>query len=560
MGGPNPNVVVIREDMKDALCRLDVTGDIAKAKRGDDIGDLVCDGEVIADLVASDGGKGCLKTNDQRECDQFSLSELRDGSYLVVRSERNGIRARLFGDLSAYKESLRGREVGVKFESGYGIGGAGWVDRDPVGLLGGGGRLRLVRRDGPSGESVDVIDLPKLNSLKSLQVIPQQKTLTFPKALEYVGVFTLDTSSMFERGKASLTEEGKKQLNNVAENVYNAAKGKIYVVDILGSADSVGTRKKNLMLSRQRAEAVAEYLRGALDKKSGLKVVIRYIGIGEEKPYVYLRTGDGWKKAPREIALTDGGWSPGHLWDVSGVKGEPEKSGAYYKKGNADGDKLTKVGRYKDADYMLFKVEDSWYLEPLAQNRSVYVSIRPVYRFEGFKKEDGSQKILLGLEESELPSPMEGEGLESPYSEEKPLPGDGVGTAYYIPITGVGVGDIHMGEGKGPNYQKLIDGLAKKAIQGNYRKVLVHLNLPDASEENVKGIMQFISSRFDIKMRDKIGFYLSKEGGKEPSITILGLNDLGKSSPTSCNYLKFWYQELGKKGDGEPVCEGSAGE
>ena len=119
-----------------------------------------------------------------------------------------------------------------------------------------------------------------------------------------------------------------------------------------------------------------------------------------------------------------------------------------------------------------------------------------------------------------------------------------------------------MGEREGPKYQKLIDGVARKAIQGDQKvKVLVHLNLPGASEDDVKGIMQFISSRFDIKMRDKIGFYLSKEGGKEPSITILGLKrpfDLDKYSPASCNYLKFWYQELGKKGDGEPVCEGES--
>jgi outer membrane protein OmpA-like peptidoglycan-associated protein len=81
----------------------------------------------------------------------------------------------------------------------------------------------------------------------------------------------------FQRGSSRLTEDAKSALDSVADAILDYAKP---AVEIAGHTDSVGDAFTNLELSKQRADAVREYLIA----RSVPAARIRAIGYGETKP------------------------------------------------------------------------------------------------------------------------------------------------------------------------------------------------------------------------------------------------------------------------------------
>jgi outer membrane protein OmpA-like peptidoglycan-associated protein len=75
---------------------------------------------------------------------------------------------------------------------------------------------------------------------------------------------------------ALLSSEAKQQLDDLAAK---ATKAKGYVIEIAGHTDSTGSEAKNFRLSRQRAEAVVQYL--AVNHKIPLRRFITPMGYGK---------------------------------------------------------------------------------------------------------------------------------------------------------------------------------------------------------------------------------------------------------------------------------------
>lgn len=80
----------------------------------------------------------------------------------------------------------------------------------------------------------------------------------------------------FRVNSAVLSPEAKRQLDDIAEKAL-AAKG--YMIEIAGHTDSTGSEAKNMRLSRQRAEAVVEYL--AVNHKIPARRFITPMGYGK---------------------------------------------------------------------------------------------------------------------------------------------------------------------------------------------------------------------------------------------------------------------------------------
>jgi outer membrane protein OmpA-like peptidoglycan-associated protein len=80
----------------------------------------------------------------------------------------------------------------------------------------------------------------------------------------------------FRVNSAVLMPEAKHQLDDLAVKAINA---KAYVIEISGHTDSTGSAAKNFQLSRQRAEAVVQYL--AVNHKIPLRRFITPMGYGK---------------------------------------------------------------------------------------------------------------------------------------------------------------------------------------------------------------------------------------------------------------------------------------
>lgn len=66
-----------------------------------------------------------------------------------------------------------------------------------------------------------------------------------------------DVNVLFGFNKAVLTKEGKKQLDDLGNQIANA---RGYLLEITGGADAIGSAEYNYELSQRRAQAVVEYL------------------------------------------------------------------------------------------------------------------------------------------------------------------------------------------------------------------------------------------------------------------------------------------------------------
>ncbi|MFC6017695.1 OmpA family protein [Plantactinospora solaniradicis] len=83
---------------------------------------------------------------------------------------------------------------------------------------------------------------------------------------------------LFAFGKADLSPAARDRLAQVAERLRVQARG---TVRIDGHTDAIGSDAANLALSRRRAEAVRDVLRGAL---SGTSLAFEVTGFGESRP------------------------------------------------------------------------------------------------------------------------------------------------------------------------------------------------------------------------------------------------------------------------------------
>ena len=104
---------------------------------------------------------------------------------------------------------------------------------------------------------------------------------------------SLDLSSIrFERGSTQLTEDARAVLDQVAVVL---AKYERQIIEIAGHTDSSGDAFRNLELSKQRADAVREYL---IEQNIPAKR-LRSIGYGETKPIGDNATAEGRAKNRR---------------------------------------------------------------------------------------------------------------------------------------------------------------------------------------------------------------------------------------------------------------------
>jgi OmpA-OmpF porin, OOP family len=87
-----------------------------------------------------------------------------------------------------------------------------------------------------------------------------------------------DTTIPFAFNKHTLTAKDKEQLDALAANI---AKNKRFFIAVEGFTDRTGSKQYNEALSRERADAVTEYLVAKFD----IPIYrIHMIGLGEEKP------------------------------------------------------------------------------------------------------------------------------------------------------------------------------------------------------------------------------------------------------------------------------------
>ena len=92
----------------------------------------------------------------------------------------------------------------------------------------------------------------------------------------------------FKVNSAVLTPEAKQQLDDFAEKAL-AAKG--FMIEVSGHTDSTGGEAKNMRLSRERAEAVVEYL--AVNHKIPARRFITPLGYGKTEAVADNSTASG---------------------------------------------------------------------------------------------------------------------------------------------------------------------------------------------------------------------------------------------------------------------------
>lgn len=102
-----------------------------------------------------------------------------------------------------------------------------------------------------------------------------------------------NTTVLFKSGEMRLTASGRRQLKAVADYVQNDPG--INLISIEGFSDNIGTRGENYQLSRERAEAVLEYL--LRQKVPEDKITFDYYG--EHKPVASNRSSKGRAKNRR---------------------------------------------------------------------------------------------------------------------------------------------------------------------------------------------------------------------------------------------------------------------
>ncbi len=109
---------------------------------------------------------------------------------------------------------------------------------------------------------------------------------------------TLTSDLAFEKNSADLSNAAKRTIADLADQV-RAAKLK-GTIEVHGYTDNLGSAAHGLELSRQRAQAVAQYLRSSLD---GYSIYITAVGHGEADPIASNATEAGRQKN-RRVTIT----------------------------------------------------------------------------------------------------------------------------------------------------------------------------------------------------------------------------------------------------------------
>lgn len=92
----------------------------------------------------------------------------------------------------------------------------------------------------------------------------------------------------FRLNSAMLSPEAKRQLDSLAEKANSA---KAYMIEVGGYTDATGSEAKNFQLSRQRAEAVVQYL--AVNHKIPVRRFVSPMGYGKTEAVADNKTAAG---------------------------------------------------------------------------------------------------------------------------------------------------------------------------------------------------------------------------------------------------------------------------
>jgi len=98
----------------------------------------------------------------------------------------------------------------------------------------------------------------------------------------------------FSVNSAVLSAEAKQQLDTLAEKTTNA---RAFMIEVAGHTDSTGSEAKNFRLSRERADAVVQYL--AVNHKIPLRRFITPMGYGKTEAIADNSTAAGRKQNRR---------------------------------------------------------------------------------------------------------------------------------------------------------------------------------------------------------------------------------------------------------------------
>ncbi|NJL13824.1 MAG: OmpA family protein [Microscillaceae bacterium] len=109
---------------------------------------------------------------------------------------------------------------------------------------------------------------------------------------------------LFDSGKSTLRPESTQILDKLVDVILElAAKYKKLSIRLEGHTDTDGTNESNLLLSRNRAQAVKTYIEQALEGKN-VEVSISAAGYGEERLKVSPEYGSAGKQANRRVEIT----------------------------------------------------------------------------------------------------------------------------------------------------------------------------------------------------------------------------------------------------------------
>jgi outer membrane protein OmpA-like peptidoglycan-associated protein len=154
---------------------------------------------------------------------------------------------------------------------------ANGVSADKLRAIGRGDRAPLASNDTPEGRSenrrVEILVVGQLRDLDAMK---------FPSV------------TLFERRSAELTEQGKQLIEKNREQARDLLTRAAYV-EIIGHTDDVGDDEYNLELSKQRAEAVRDYL---VETGADASKIVA-LGAGEKQPIASNTTEEGRAKNRR---------------------------------------------------------------------------------------------------------------------------------------------------------------------------------------------------------------------------------------------------------------------
>lgn len=111
---------------------------------------------------------------------------------------------------------------------------------------------------------------------------------------------SLSGASSFASGSSVLSYIGKQHVDSLLYDI-EKSQIKIHHVKIIGHTDNVGSARKNLQLSQQRAQSVADYLAQRGISRDSMTI----LGAGQNQPIANNRTADGRAQNRRvEIAVS----------------------------------------------------------------------------------------------------------------------------------------------------------------------------------------------------------------------------------------------------------------